>query len=91
MSRPKPKVDPSELREQVLQIISGELDLIQEKAKDGKLDMDYTAALVKYSDSLLKYAKNKEEEESEERKKLSKMSTAELAALAEEMAAKAKK
>lgn len=91
MSRPKPKIDPRELMEQALQLISAELDQIQESSKAGKLDPDNTTALVRYSDSLLKYVKDGIVQEEEEKRRLGKMSTAELAALAEEFAAKAKK
>lgn len=91
MSRPKPKIDPRELMEQALQLISGELDQIQEFAKAGKLDPDNTAALVKYSDSLLKYVKDGIAKDDEDKRKLAKMSTAEIAALASELTDKAKK
>ena len=91
MSRPKPKIDPRELMEQALQLISAELDQIQTASKAGKLDPDNTTALVRYSDSLLKYVKDGVVQEEDEKRRLSKMSTAELAALAEEFANKAKK
>lgn len=91
MSRPRPKIDPRDLMERSLQLIENELDFIKEKSKEGKLDAEYTASLVKYSDAVLKYVKDGIVQEEEEKKKLSKMTTEELAALAEEMAKKAKK
>lgn len=91
MSRPRPKINPRDLMEQALQLIENELDQIKEASKVGKLDPDYTTALVRYSDSLLKYVKDGIEQEAEEKKKLSKMTDEELAALAAELAAKAKK
>ena len=91
MSRPKPKIDPRELMEQALQLISGELDQIEAVAKAGKLDPDNTAALVKYSDSLLKYVKDGIAKDDEDKRKLSKMTTEEIAALAADLANKAKK
>ena len=91
MSRPRPKIDPRELMEQALQLIENELDQIKEQSKLGKLDPDYTTALVRYSDSLLKYVKDGIEQADNEKKKLSKMSDEELAQLAADLAAKAKK
>lgn len=85
------KIDPRELMEQALQLISGELDNIQAAAKEGKLDPDNTTALVRYSDSLLKYVKDGIKQEDDEKRALGKMSTDELAQLAADLAAKAKK
>lgn len=91
MSRPRQKIDPRELMERALQLIEGELDFIKEAAKTGKLDSDNTTALVRYSDSLLKYVKDGITQEEDEKKKLSKMTTEELAELAKDLAEKAKK
>lgn len=77
--------------EQALQLIENELEQIKAKSRLGKLDPEYTTALVRYSDSLLKYVKDGIEQQEEEKKKLSKMSDEELANLASELAAKAKK
>jgi len=86
MSRPKPPIDPRELLEQSLRLISQELDFLEEASKQRKLENDEAASLVKYSDALLKHLHKNSEEEVEEKRKLSKMSTAELAAKAEELA-----
>lgn len=91
MSRPRPKIDPRELMEQALQLIENELDQIKTASALGKLDPDNTTALVRYSDSLLKYVKDGIEQADNEKKKLSKMSDEELAQLAADLAAKAKK
>lgn len=91
MSRPRPKINPRDLMEQALQLIENELDQIKEASKAGKLDSDNTTALVRYSDSLLKYVKDGIEQEEEQKKRLSKMSDEELASLATELAAKSKK
>lgn len=85
------KIDPRELMEQALQLISAELDQIQESSKQGKLDPDNTTALVRYSDSLLKYVKDGIKQDEDEKRALSKMPTEELARLAAELATKAKK
>lgn len=91
MSRPRSKIDPRELMERTLQLIENELDHIKEASKAGKLDPENTTALVRYSDALLKYVKDGVVQEEEEKRKLSKMSTEELAQLAADLAAKAKK
>ena len=91
MSRPRPKINPRDLMERALQLIENELDQIKEASKAGKLDPDNTTALVRYSDSLLKYVKDGIEQDEEEKRKLSKLSDEELAQLAADLAAKAKK
>jgi hypothetical protein len=91
MSRPRPKINPRDLMERALQLIENELDEIKAASANGKLDPDHTTALVRYSDSLLKYVKDGIEQEEEEKKKLSKMSDEELTQLATDLAAKAKK
>ena len=91
MSRPRPKIDPRELMEQALQLIENELEQIKEASKAGKLDPDNTTALVRYSDSLLKYVKDGIEQAEDEKKKLSKMTDEELAQLARDLSEKAKK
>ncbi len=86
MSRPKPPIDPRELLAQTLRTISMDLDYIEEAGKTRKLDSDEASCLVRYNDALLKHVKTDEEDEATERKKLAKMSTAELAAKADELA-----
>lgn len=86
MSRPKPPEDPRELMNQALRLISKDLDYIEEAGSARKLEADEALCLVRYSDALLKFVKDEEEQEVAEKRKLSKMSTAELAAKAEELA-----
>jgi hypothetical protein len=90
MSRPKRPEDPRELMAQALRLISRDLDYIEELGKSAKLGPNEAACLVRYSDSLLKYLRDEEEQEADEKRRLSKMSTAELAAKAEELARAAK-
>lgn len=90
MARPKPPEDPRELMNQALRLISKDLDFIEQAGENRKLEADEALCLVRYSDSLLKFVKDEEEQDAAEKRKLSKMSTAELAAKAEELAAAAR-
>lgn len=90
MSRPKPPEDPREMLQQTLRLMAKDLDFIQDLGQDKKLEGDAALCLVRYGDYLLKCVKDEEEQEAAEKRKLSKMSTAELATKAEELAAAAR-
>lgn len=90
MARPKPPEDPRELMNQALRLISRELDFLETVGESRKLESDEALSLVRYSDSLLKFVKDEEKQESDVKRKLSKMTTAELALEAAELAAAAK-
>jgi len=86
MSYKKQPADPRELMQQALHLMAKDLDYIEEAGKSRKLEADEALCLVRYSDSLLKFVKDEDEQEAQEKKRLAKMSTAELAAKAEELA-----
>lgn len=76
------KQNPRELLEQVLNLMSKDIDEIEKMS--GKLDGEVSASLVRYSDALLKIVKDADNQKEVEREKLSTMSTEELARKAKE-------
>lgn len=90
MSYKKQPQDPRELMQQALHLIAKDLDYIETAGKERKLEADEALCLVRYSDSLLKFVKDEDEQEAQEKRKLAKMSTAELVSKAEELAKAAK-
>jgi len=88
MSRPKPKVDPRDLMETVLQLMKEELEELKDASREGKLDSDNTTALIRYGDAIVKYVKEGIKQQEEEKDKLTKMSNEELAKLASDLASK---
>ena len=91
MSRPKQKIDPRDLMETALQLIKEELEELNDPSAEGKLDSENTAALIRYSDALVKYVKDGIKRQEEEKEQLAKMSNEELGKIAAEMASRGTK
>lgn len=90
MSKPKPPQDPEKLLEKTLHLIAQDIRCIQALDENKQFDGEIAGRLVKYSDALLKQVKKAEDDDVDTRKKLAKMSTAELAQMAEDIAKQAK-
>jgi hypothetical protein len=73
------KQNPRELLNDVLNLISKDVEEIEKLSTAGKLDGEVAATLVKYSDALLKMVKDNDGQEEAEKAKLANMSTDELA------------
>lgn len=85
------KQNPRELLNQVLSLISHDIDEIEKQANNGKLEGEVAATLVRYSDALLKIVKDNDAQADAERDRLANMSTDELARKANQYLEKLKK
>ena len=72
------KQNPRELLNDVLNLISKDIDEIKKQSDSGKLESEVSATLVRYSDALLKIVKDSDAQEDAERSRLSSLSNAEL-------------
>lgn len=84
------KINARELLNEVLVLISRDIEEIDKLSTQGKLEADVSASLVRYSDALLKITKDADTQDENEKSKLANLSTAELAAKAQQFLNKAK-
>lgn len=85
------KINPRDLLNDVLKLISKDVEEIEKLAAGGKLEGEVASTLVKYSDALLKIVKDKDSRDDDEKRKLASMSTEELMKLAQEFTERLKK
>lgn len=76
------KPNPRKLLDEVLILISRDIEEIDKLGAAGKLDSDTANCLTRYSDALLKIVKDSDNRADEERAKLANLSTDELKSIA---------